>query len=153
MPVATPGWVVRRRLRVYYLTAMQRILVPLDGSKLAEAALVHAAAVARAFSAETILLTVADRPTDEADSFADPFEWHVRRQEAAAYLESVAARLRARALSVTTAVSDGAPADAIQQAAAEHEAELVVMTSHGRGGLTEFALSGTVQKVMIAART
>lgn len=132
---------------------MQRILVPLDGSKLAESALVHAAAVARTFSADTILLTVADALTDDADPFADPFQWHLRRQEAAAYLEAAAGTLRAREISVVTSVSDGAPADAIHRAVAEHDAELVIMTSHGRGGPTDFALSGTIQKVVIAGKT
>jgi nucleotide-binding universal stress UspA family protein len=125
----------------------------LDGSRLAEGALGHASAVARAFSAEVVLLTVADRSTDDGDDFVDPFTWHARRREAAQYLEAIAVSLRGLGLQVDTAVSEGISADAIVRAALDYEADLVVMTSHGRGGVTEFALAGTVQKVMIAATT
>ena len=68
---------------------IDRILVGLDGSPLAERALPHAAAVAQAFGAELVLMRVLE---DDAKSGGpvDPVAWRLRRSEAQAYLRRVA---------------------------------------------------------------
>jgi nucleotide-binding universal stress UspA family protein len=72
-----------------------KILVPLDGSVLAECVLPHAGALARSSGAEVILLRVLEQniPPDQARP-VDPLSWRFRQVEAKAYLEGVDQRLR-----------------------------------------------------------
>jgi nucleotide-binding universal stress UspA family protein len=133
---------------------IHHILVPLDRSALAELALAHAESMARAFGADVTLLAVEEHgATDQADAFVDPFAWHSRRQEATVYLDRMAQRLQAAGVSVDTEIRDGPPAEIILQTAQERRSALIVLTSHGRGGVTSFPISGTAQKVLIAAST
>ena len=72
-----------------------RILVPLDGSTLAERALPHVEQFARIFGSSIVLLQVLD-PTSyrvNPDSI-DPLSWQIRKAEADTYMNEVAARLR-----------------------------------------------------------
>jgi nucleotide-binding universal stress UspA family protein len=115
-----------------------RILVPLDRSPLAEQALGQAAAIARASAAELDLVLV-NEPEDAA----------VNER----YLESVADELRAGAsLTVTCAVMRGTPAETICARARDVGASLIVMTSHGRTGLSR-AWLGSVADAVVRGST
>ncbi len=72
-----------------------RILVPLDGSTLAERAIPHAEQFARIFGSSIILLQVLD-PTSfhENPKPVDPLSWQIRKAEADMYMNGIAARLR-----------------------------------------------------------
>lgn len=125
-----------------------RVLVPLDGSSLAEAAIPHAAAVATTFGAEILLLRVI--PTRQRNGAApmDIIDSRLCQAEAKAYLGAVAADLRGQDLTVETEVSHGQPADRIVDLLRNRNVDLVVLTSHGLGGYTEFPVSGTAHKVI-----
>src|SRR4030065_2532397 len=71
-----------------------KILVPLDGSSLAEGALPHAELFALIFNASIVLLQVLD-PTSyqEMPNAVDPLRWQLRKAEAEAYLNSIADRV------------------------------------------------------------
>jgi nucleotide-binding universal stress UspA family protein len=116
------------------------IVVPLDGSPLAERALPYAAALAGATGAQVILLRAAQpRPDPGADA---PPAW--APEEDSAYLADARTRLRARgAALVEGAVSSGEAAAAIRDEARLRRADLVVLATHGRSGLGR-ALSGGV---------
>ena len=108
------------------------ILVPLDGSTAAEAAL----AFANLLPARTIsLITVLPRPAaagyDWETEIADEEHREAQRAHAQAYLQSVSARVNQRGRVVHTHVVEGDPTEAIA-AAADH-ANLIVMTNHGHG--------------------
>ena len=72
-----------------------RILVPLDGSKLAERAIPHAEEFARIFGSSIILLQVLD-PTSyhENPNPVDPLSWQIRKTEADMYMNGIAARIQ-----------------------------------------------------------
>jgi nucleotide-binding universal stress UspA family protein len=111
----------------------RRIVVPLDGSELAEAALTTAEALARPASG-TLYLVQAAPPDDEAC--------------AVAYLEEVAQRLRARGLEVATLVLPGQPADVVVWQATHNHADLIVMSTHGRGGASRWVLGSVADQVL-----
>lgn len=107
------------------------ILVPLDGSEPAEAALALAGLIP---SRRVRLLTV--EPDTTGPMLASAPEWEAwrtgREREGQAVLERAAEPLRRQGRAVETAVEFGDPADRIVDAAAD--ADLIVIGSHGRGG-------------------
>lgn len=126
-------------------------LVPLDGSAFAEGALLHAAALARAFDG-TILLLRATEPPMVAYTY--PQVTLVQRsseelqQEAESYLEQVAVRLRSDGLAVQTVVREGWPADVIAHEGAALGPNLIVMTTHGRTGVARLLLGSVALQVV-----
>jgi nucleotide-binding universal stress UspA family protein len=110
------------------------IIVPLDGSPLAELALPMAFKVARAWNADIELVTVHEPIPMPALGYgleAMPMEW------AQEYLAEVVGRIKDKVgLDVTSTVLVGSPAEALERHAHSREADLVVMTSHGRGLLS-----------------
>jgi len=136
---------------------LDRVLVPLDGSRLAEAAIETALGLTRGEATSTLVLLRAA----EAHTFpgADPTDEQVEAiHEAEAYLSGVAERLRRRGVTqVETGVSYGPAAPAIIHAARLKKADLVVMSTHGRSGLgriimgsvTESVLRGTITPVCV----
>src|SRR5262245_28364662 len=128
---------------------MQTILVPLDGSPLAEQALPHAQMLARLLGARIHLLQVVselahitmvgdtilgfygiDEPPERYDE-RERRVWVIERQRAEDYLRSQAAQLREAGLDVVTEVRLGLPAEAIVEAAGQCHASFIVMATHG----------------------
>lgn len=128
------------------------ILVPLDGSGLAECILPHAVAVARTFGGRMTLLRVVEppRPTGRTLS-ADLFDWHIGKSEAKAYLRQVALRLQGVGLQTESALVEGRVAESVIQFARRHSVDLIILSSHGRSGLTGWNVSSVVQKVTLRA--
>jgi len=128
---------------------VKTILVPLDGSTLAEAALPPAIDLARERGARLILL----RATEAHGSpLADPAEAQVTAVRGAeAYLAGVRTRIHAAELpAVDTSVWYGPPADAIVEAARFRSVDLIVMSSHGRSGLGRLVLGSVAETVLRA---
>lgn len=123
---------------------IRRILVPLDGSQLAESSLPHAVSIAKSFHAEILLFRVIETVSDGQP--VDSVEWRLNQAEAAAYLESLAKRLEG--VPVRTALAEGRAAEQIIRIAHEERIDLVVLTTHGLGGPSSFSMSGTAQKVV-----
>jgi nucleotide-binding universal stress UspA family protein len=113
----------------------ERILVPLDGSETAEAALAYVALLP---SEQVRLLAV---ESDQADLSAVCTAAHDCR----AYLEAVAAPPREQGRDVDTLVAFGNPAEQILALAAA--ADLVVLGSHGHGGVKRFVLGSVADEV------
>lgn len=132
-------------------TAIQRLLVLLDGSPLAERALGHATAVARAFGAEILLLRVLSQERRSGRHAVDSAEWRLRRKEAEAYLKRIASRLAEQGFSVTAEVVEGNVEEEVLEACSRPELDLLVLAAHGWGGPSEFALGGTAAKILTRA--
>jgi len=133
--------------------AIERILVPLDGSDLAEAALETALElVSEQPYALLVLLRAAEAPTPAA---ADRMEERARLvREAEIYLNGVAAGLRESGIRrVKTSVWYGPAAPTIVEAAESERASLIVMTSHGRSGLGRMIFGSVVESVLRGTRT
>ncbi len=130
---------------------IQRILVPVDGSPMAEQALCQAAAMSAAFEAEILLLRVQE-PEAGTGGFSDSVTWRLRRAEAASSLEQLAERLRAvGGRRVATDLAEGRAAEEILKAIRAHPVDLVVLSTHGSSGHSRFHFGSTAQKVIAEA--
>ena len=130
----------------------EHILVPLDGSQLAECVLPHAVALARAFDAHVTLLRVLghSHPSDRSQT-VDPLEWYILKAEAKAYLDEVTNRFRKAALRTESGLVEGPPAERIVEFASSQDVDLILLGSHGRSGLSGWNISSVVQKVILRA--
>lgn len=126
----------------------ERVLVPLDGSRLAESALPAACGLAEALGARVVLLHVLElRPPTTVHG-----EPHLRdAQEAASYLDSVAERVRARGLGVETHVHETGVSE-VAAGIAAHAKELgtsmIALCTHGSGGMRGLLLGSIAQQTL-----
>jgi len=131
----------------------KHILVPLDGSLLAECTLPHVIAFALTSCARVTLLQVLDREVTYGPmKVADPLDCAIRKAEAEVYLEDVCDRLRKAGLQVSTAIIEGRAADGIINFARDNKVDLISLSSHGLSGLSGWNISSVVQKVLYRAQ-
>jgi nucleotide-binding universal stress UspA family protein len=126
----------------------KHLLVPLDGSRLAEAALPAAVHLAQQLQAALTLLHVIERQAPQAVHG----ERHLTRpDEASAYLDEIARRACPAGLQVARHVHTAAVAD-VAQSIVEHGRELrpdlIVMCTHGQGGLRDLVFGSIAQQVV-----
>lgn len=119
-----------------------KILVPLDGSRRAEAILPHVTALAQVFSAEVVLVQVIEPlPQVIAPGELMPALPVVAVDEltarAEAYLAEVKVRLGQQGLAARALVPYGPVVDQILTAAEQEKVDLIAIASHGRGGLAQ----------------
>jgi nucleotide-binding universal stress UspA family protein len=125
-----------------------KILVPLDGSELAERVVNPAVRLAEAMDAELILLTVVSaEPRKEASDLVQKAV-QTNQYEAGLYLKAVRSRLLPTAVTVVTAVLTGSPPVTIIDYARKHGVSLIVMSTHGRSGLTRWSFGRVADKVL-----
>ncbi|MEA3375469.1 MAG: universal stress protein [Chloroflexota bacterium] len=130
---------------------IDRILVPLDGSSLAECVLPHAVAVAEAMDAEVTLLRAVVRESSPGSPAVDPLDWHMRKSEADSYLTEVASRLREAGVEVKTVLVEGTAPGRIIRYARGEDVGLIIISSHGKSGLSRWNINSVVQKVILQA--
>jgi nucleotide-binding universal stress UspA family protein len=131
----------------------EKILVPLDGSPLAERAIRHAQEIARGARSEILLLQAVNFPVPvvpEAVLVPDCRWLDEAKKEAARYLEGMAAPLREAGMRVRTILDERPPADAILHVATREEVDLIVMSTHGRGGLGRMLMGSVAESVFHA---
>jgi nucleotide-binding universal stress UspA family protein len=109
-----------------------RILVPLDGSETAEAAVPFALQLARKANGTLMLLSVISPRMIQDPAPAEPDVIPIT--EAKSYLETARCHLMPNCADVLTAVWRGTPAAAIVSAAEAYRVDLIAMTTHGRTG-------------------
>lgn len=131
---------------------VDKILVPLDGSALAESAIATAVEMARSGLATLMLVRAVEAHTLPG---ADPTDAQVEVvREAEAYLAGVADRLKQQGVkNVQTSVWYGPAASAIVDAARLRKADLIVMTTHGRSGLGRLILGSVAESVLRGTTT
>jgi nucleotide-binding universal stress UspA family protein len=129
---------------------MIRILVALDGSRLAEAAIGHATALARSFESELHLLTVIERDLDPDKPF-DGFDWEMRRAGCESYLRGLQNAVSEYQINVFHHVVEGHPPSEIIKFCERHEIDLVLLSAYGAGGVSAFPCGSTTQKVIARA--
>ncbi len=150
----------------------KKILIPLDGSKLAECALPHAEELAKSCNAaELILVSVTERvqgyqavdgSTEQfvlsGGGFGSALQPPPRRlvpeafgkkeKQAESYLDRIADKLESKGLKVHTEVLFWPPAEAIASYAKQNGADIIVMSSHGRSGVSRWAYGSVADKVL-----
>lgn len=134
----------------------KRILVPLDGSELAEMALPDAFAIARLSQAQvTALQVIVPIAYDLDPDVDDPdfIEQQGRKYCALArqYLKGVCERVGCENISVHTEAKTGSPAETIIDYAHQQSIDLIVMATHGRSGLKRWVYGSVADKVLRGA--
>jgi len=132
----------------------KRILVPLDGSPLAERALPFAMALAQKFGSQIILLRALDIPVatvppvypEVSLAWVGEAREHAHR-EAESYLEARLDELRQQGVEAKTLSRDGSPAEEVINTATAEDVDLIVMSTHGRGGLARWTFGSVADKV------
>lgn len=123
----------------------KRLLVPLDGSTLAESALPVAARLARAYGGSLTLLQVVETFTQHGAYLETIIE--DEKDEATSYLEKVAKSAELEGIETDIKVHVGAVAPSIITEAQASHANLVVMCSHGYTGFKRWTLGCVAQKI------
>jgi nucleotide-binding universal stress UspA family protein len=136
---------------------IRSILVPLDGSAYAEAALAYAEEMAHAFEAELRLIRVAETTQiygmmsrePMAPASVDAMNELGERlvNESAAYLESVVNPVRETGLKVTGETLEGYPGEQILAYEREGTVDLVIMATRGRAGLGRLVFGSVAERV------
>ncbi len=137
----------------------EKILIPLDGSKIGEAALPYVEELVSKLSprvkVELTLLQVVSFLThyDVAGEAATPIfytekEMEQIQQEARDYLNRVGEGVRGKRVSVEIRVGIGSAADEIIKAADEINVDLIAMSTHGRSGISRWAFGSVTDHVL-----
>jgi len=153
---ATPVLIVRRDLAEDQdAVKIRRLVVPLDGSETAERALPVVSMLANQLSVPVVLVTVVD-PTMAASTgmnYAAAFSQGlyeelvaIANEEATAMLGGAANQLQQAGINAEQLLLNGSPGDAIVEATTPDD--LVVMTSHGRGGIERLLIGSTAEHVL-----
>ena len=133
----------------------QRILIPLDGSELSEQALDHAYPLARAFGAELLLVGVLDLTAGMYDVYAETLQPLDLKDQLetllAGTLDRAVARVQSQDLPVRRFLEVGIPHEEIAELAKREGVDLIVMTTHGRKGLSHLLLGSVAEKVLRTA--
>ncbi len=125
---------------------LKKIVVPLDGSALAEAVLPQVIEFARALGAELLVLRVAFAHVFPG---VDATEMEVETvRQAEEYVAGVATQLTEAGIAVRTSVRYGKPAVEIVSHVADNHADLVAMSTHGRSGLSRLVMGSVAEAVV-----
>jgi nucleotide-binding universal stress UspA family protein len=114
----------------------QRVLVPLDGSELAERAIPYAKNLAKTKGSEVILFTVSIASVEQLDR---PMK---------AYLELNTKELQSQGIKASTAIAYGNVADEIIKFADKNKIDLIILSTHGHSGIKRWALGSVALKVL-----
>jgi nucleotide-binding universal stress UspA family protein len=133
----------------------RRILVPLDGSKVAEGVLPHARGLAYAEGAELVLLTVGANPAMDF-VFSDPglAQSAVQEQEERSkqYVSAVESQLKAAGFKVSTLLRVGDVADVILGVVDELQIDVIAMSTHGRTGPARWLMGSVAERVVRSSK-
>jgi len=139
--------------RTWPVGGPRRILVPLDGSGFAEAALAPASELARLTGADILLAQAVGPPGPRYLSTYGAHDPEAEVAAARAYLDPVAARLAANGVRVAVRVEVGLPERAIAALAHGNDVDLVAMATHGYGGLSRFVAGSVATGLLQRAST
>ncbi len=135
----------------------QKVLVPLDGSKLAECVVEHVKSIATGCQVPTVVLLRVVEP------FSPPTYFNLRHEmdegtyrdaketaeaQAKNYLSEMAERLKEEGIAVENDMAYGLPADEILNYAEQKQVDLIVMSTHGRSGISRW-FSGSVSEKVV----
>ena len=129
----------------------KKILVPLDGSPLAEAVIPHAEALAKSEGAEIIILRVPDLPAPDlfarnpamANKLVEDMEIETDK-----YLQEEVDKLSKEGVKVSSLLREGPVPDTILAVAEETHADVIAMSTHGRTGIQRWLLGSVADKII-----
>jgi nucleotide-binding universal stress UspA family protein len=133
----------------------QKILIPLDGSELAECSLDHAKAIAQGCRVSDVIIfrAMEPLPLPNLPPMAEAGGGSIRRdieqeqQEAKDYVLQIQNKLKAEGMPSRAVTVEGAAADEILSYAEQNNIDLIVMSTHGRSGPSRFFFGSVSEKV------
>lgn len=129
----------------------KKILVPLDGSPLAEAVLPHAQALAKSEGAEIVLLSVPVTPSydylERTPGLASQIIESAER-ETEAYLKAEVEKLTGEGMKVSGVMREGPIPEMILMVAEEVHADMIAMSTHGRSGIQRWLMGSVADRVV-----
>jgi nucleotide-binding universal stress UspA family protein len=135
----------------------KRILVPLDGSKLAECALPYAEALAKGCDTEKVILVSVTERVQGYRAFEDydqplgqrlaPEAYGKKETQAQKYLSRIAKAMEAKGIKVDTEVLLGDPAEEIIIYAKHPGCDVIIISSHGRSGVSRWTHGSVADRV------
>jgi len=130
----------------------KKILVPLDGSKLAECVLPHVKTIVAGEGVAQVLLLRVVEPLPAGTPPAVDFEvvQEAGMKEAKEYLDRTKAKLSKDGLNVETKVLAGRPAETIIDFAQREKVDLVAIATHGRSGITRWIFGSVADRLVRA---
>lgn len=134
----------------------KKILVPLDGSELAECVLPHVATIAGGCGTEEVIFLRVVEPTIIPSAYfgADFSGEELTRLNkehqiaAADYIDKLVTRTRYGGVKVTGKTIDGRPADVIADFAKDNGIDLITIATHGRSGVSRWVWGSVADRVM-----
>jgi nucleotide-binding universal stress UspA family protein len=135
----------------------QRILIPLDGSELAECALPHAKEIAKGCNiGEVVLLEVVEPPSSFTGGSIDFITFqnasHRAIVEAAeGYVAKVQSQLSSEGLNVRSEVLIGKAAETIMEFAEKNAVDIIAIATHGRSGISRWRFGSVANKLLQAS--
>ena len=139
----------------------QKILVPLDGSKLAECALPYVEELAKGCGTEEVILVSVTERVQGYRVFDDSTQLRGQRlireavgkkqEQAQRYLDRIAKAMKAKGISVDREVLLGDPAEEIVSYAKHPGCNIIIISSHGRSGISRWAYGSVADKIFRAS--
>jgi len=133
----------------------RHILIPTDGSKLAEHGVAHGLALANSLGAKVSVIFVMEPFSEMTGRFLEAVATYaeLRKEQATSTLDQAAEGAKQAGVSCETIqVENEQPHQAIIAAAEEKGCDLIVMSSHGRSGLSMLLLGSVTIKVLTQAK-
>ena len=136
----------------------QKILIPLDGSELAECVFPHVEAFIKECRVNNIVFACVVEPT--LPSFHGEFPVSMedleerdaaRRSSAKKYLEEVANRLKPEGAELAVEVLVGRVAESLSEYADNNDVDLIIIATHGRSGVTRWVRGSVADKILRSA--
>jgi len=138
---------------------INKLLLPMDGSKESESIVPHALEIATNFKSEVVLFQAISLayPTYTADAFAyvtySDQQMDAMKASALDYLDRIGSSFTEKSIEVKSDVRFGSTADEVINYADEIGADLVAMTTHGRSGIGRWLFGSTTVRVMKGGNT
>lgn len=129
--------------------APDQIIVPLDGSELSEQAVPLAEGIASAVGAKIVFLQSTSRGSGETASYPrSNFDGNEKRMDALGYLDSFVEAAQRKGIEAEARAMRRDAAHSIIDAASESQGSMIVMSTHGRSGISRFFLGSVTDKII-----
>jgi len=139
----------------------KKIMVPLDGSKLAECVFPHLETIVKGCESPEVIVVQAVEPLSvpygrEVSQFASleqvkAFETH-QKVEAEKYLKEIVARLRKTGINAKADVIYGKASEALSDYATKNDVDLVIVATHGRSGISRWVWGSVADRLVRSVR-
>ena len=134
----------------------QKIMVPLDGSELAECVLPHAEAIAKGCNARNVIFVRVAEPIDIRGGLGYAFSDEDRKRintehkdAAEKYLDQLVSRISYDGVNVQSEIITGkAAADSIADYATKNEVDLIIIATHGRSGISRWVWGSVADRIL-----